>query len=71
MSDDNIYWGGYFVTWIILFVGCWIYSIASYGFLLGVSLGWIPSLIVASLISFLWPFIALAIIVLGIILYRS
>jgi hypothetical protein len=32
---------------VITFLGCFIYSIATYGLLLGGGLGWIPSLIVA------------------------
>lgn len=48
----------------LVFVGCWIYCIATYGFLLGVGLGWLPSIIVAYIIGFLWPlFLALGVIV--------
>ena len=57
---------GYIICWILVFVGCWIYCIASYGFLLGVGLGWLPSGIVATITSFLWP-----IAVFGIIYFLS
>lgn len=50
-----MYWLGYKITAVIIFIGSWIYCIANYGFLFGVGLGWLPSLIVAFLASFLWP----------------
>lgn len=59
---ENLFWIGYCITWIITFIGCWIYAIATYGFLFGVGLGWFPSAIVASIVSFLWPLIILGII---------
>lgn len=43
---------------ILTFFGCWIYCIASFGFILGLGLGWIPSgfiaLIVGGVVTFLW-----------------
>jgi len=52
---------GYIISWVIIFIGCWIYCIAHYGFLWGVGLGWLPSLIAATLVSFFWPLLALVI----------
>jgi hypothetical protein len=49
------YWIGYLICWILVFLTCWIYCVAEYGFLLGVGLGWLPSGIVATLASLLWP----------------
>jgi len=69
MMDDG-YWLGYKISWVLIFIGSWIYCIASYGFLLGVGLGWLPSLIVASIGAFLWQ-IALGILFLGIVLLFS
>lgn len=37
------------IVGFITFVASWIYCIATYGFLLGVGLGWLPSIIVAVL----------------------
>jgi hypothetical protein len=48
---------GYWICWILVFLGCWIYCVASYGFLLGVGLGWLPSAIVATVVSLLWPLV--------------
>jgi hypothetical protein len=61
---DGWYETGYKVCFVLVFLGCWIYCIASYGFLLGVGLGWLPSGIVAAVVSFLWPLIFFAIFVL-------
>lgn len=55
MEEYEWYWVGYRISWVIIFIGSWIYCIATYGYLLGLGLGWLPSLIVASLASFLWP----------------
>jgi len=56
--------GGLFAlaTGIITFFVSYIYCIAEYGFLLGVGLGWLPSLIVAFVAMILWPLIALALL---------
>ncbi|HDS1649000.1 TPA: hypothetical protein QEL68_000696 [Stenotrophomonas maltophilia] len=61
--DENSgcwYWAGYWLSWALIFIGTWIYCIAEYGFLLGVGLGWLPSGIVATIVSFFWPLILLA-----------
>ena len=63
-GDSNWYMVGYWICWVITFLGCWIYCIATYGFLLGVGLGWLPSAIAATIISIFWPLIALGIILL-------
>lgn len=70
MSDSG-YWVGYVITWVITFIGCWIYAIVSYGFLLGVGLGWLPSAIVATLLSFLWPILVLGVAVLAYIIFKG
>jgi len=59
--DDGGYELGFTITAIITFIGSWIYCIATYGFLFGVGLGWLPSLIVAVIAGALWPLIVLAI----------
>jgi hypothetical protein len=55
--------GGY-ITFGLVFLGSWIYCIATYGYLLGVGLGWLPSAIVGALAAALWPLIFLAIVLL-------
>jgi len=70
MADSDWYWTGYYICWVIMFIGCWIYCIAVYGFLFGVGLGWLPSIIVAGLVSLLWPIIVLAIIGIAFFIYK-
>jgi hypothetical protein len=52
----------------VTFIGAYIYCIATYGFILGFGLGWIPSIIAAIIVSqvvrFLWgPIILLVALV--------
>jgi hypothetical protein len=46
------------VAGVITFIGAYIYCIATYGFLFGLGLGWLPSIILAGIIGwavvFLW-----------------
>lgn len=50
------------ITAILTFIVSWIYCIAAYGFLLGVGLGWLPSIIVAIIAAALWPLLAATIV---------
>lgn len=51
----------------ITFIACWIYAFLEYGFLLGVGLGWFPSLLVGlvagGLTIFLWGVVPVAVVV--------
>ncbi len=61
-SEKNYYGIGFWISSVITFFVCWIYAIASWGFLLGVGLGWIPSLFIAVIAGFIWPLLALVLI---------
>lgn len=63
-----IYLMGGFITGAIAFIACWIYAIVSWGFLLGVGLGWIPSLFIAVIAGFIWPLLALALVVILVVI---
>jgi hypothetical protein len=65
MSDRDTYFIGAYIVGLIAFVSSWIYAVATYGWFLGLGLGWIPSIFVAILIGLGWPLIA-ALIALGI-----
>ncbi len=52
---------GFWITAVVTFFSSWIYCIASYGFLFGVGLGWLPSLIVAPVVGALWPLLAVGV----------
>lgn len=57
------------LIFFIAFIGFWIYCISEYGFLVGVTLGWIPSAIAALFVAFLWPIaIVLLIIIVAVVL---
>ena len=66
-----IYFVGAAITGTVTFVGSWIYCIATYGYLFGVGLGWLPSIIVANLAGFLWPIIVLAFVVGALVFSQS
>jgi hypothetical protein len=48
----GVFFGG------LTFLGCWIYCAATYGFLFGFGLGWLPALICGFLVGIFWPLIA-------------
>ncbi|HSF93663.1 MAG TPA: hypothetical protein VLA52_01450, partial [Thermohalobaculum sp.] len=60
-NDDGggCYWVLSGIVWVLSFAGFWIYAISEYGFMLGVSLGWIPAAIAATVVAFVWPLIVL------------
>jgi hypothetical protein len=62
-EKKNYYKIGFWITAVITFIVCWIYAIGSWGFLLGVGLGWIPSLFIAVIAGFIWPLLAMALII--------
>lgn len=46
---------GFWVTWVLVFLGAWAYAIATYGWFLGLALGWIPAAIIGALAGAVWP----------------
>jgi hypothetical protein len=40
---------------VVAFFASWIYAISTYGWFLGLSLGWIPSIIIAFVLYWLTP----------------
>lgn len=72
MQNENEWYGtGFVITAVITFVCSWIYCIATYGFLLGLGLGWLPSMIVAFIGGLLWPLIALGVIVIAYLIFKA
>ena len=59
-SQQRLYTKVSIIAACISFVVAYIYCIVSYGFLLGLGLGWLPSLIFALIMFFLWPLAAAA-----------
>lgn len=58
----GIYKVGCAISFVIVFIGCWIYCVATYGFLLGVGLGWFPSMIAAAILSIFWPILLIGVV---------
>jgi hypothetical protein len=56
------------VAGVITFVCAYVYCIATYGFLIGLGLGWLPSLILAGIIGWAFVFLWGPVIVLGLLL---
>lgn len=56
------YMVGVWIVGFLSFAGIWIYSLASWGLLLGLMFGWIPALIGGFILGWLWPLVVLAVI---------
>lgn len=69
MEWEDIYEWGKIITGVIAFFSIWIYAFATWGFLIGLAIGWLPALIGAGIIAFLWPLIALVIVAIVIGIY--
>jgi hypothetical protein len=52
----------------IAFLVLWAYAVDTYGWFLGGGLGWIPALFLAILLGFLWPIVAVGIVILLVML---
>lgn len=68
--SETIYPIGRIITGFIVFIASWLYCIATYGFLFGVGLGWLPSIIVAVIAGYLWPLIVIAIVALIVLISK-
>lgn len=60
-KESDWYFGIGVLTGIVTFLGVWVYAITKWGFLIGITLGWIPAAISAVLAGFLWPLAGLVI----------
>ena len=69
--SQNWYSVGFSITAFIAFIISWIYCIATYGFFIGVSLGWIPSCMIAFMAGLFWPVIWLGIAVLLLFVFHG
>jgi hypothetical protein len=67
---SDIYAGGGIVIGGLTFIVSWVYCIATYGFLLGFGLGWIPSAMLAAILGTLWPLVVIALIAIIVLVMR-
>lgn len=63
--DEDLYSGIGVMFTVIVFICGYVYCFVKYGFLLGGSLGWIPSLIVALICGAAWPLLVVILIALA------
>ncbi len=68
---DEVYGVIGFIVGFIVFTISYIYCIATYGFLFGVGLGWLPSAIVGFIAGLLWPFVLLAVIGIAFVIFAG
>ncbi|MAZ30207.1 hypothetical protein CL655_02890 [bacterium] len=61
-SSSTVYKVGCWITGVLVFLGSWIYAIATYGWFLGIAFGWFPAMIIAFISAFIWPILALGLI---------
>jgi hypothetical protein len=54
---------GFFLVAVPVFVAVWVMAVDSYGFLLGLGLGWFPAAVVAVLSGTIWPILLLSLVV--------
>jgi hypothetical protein len=66
---DAAYKIGAGITWFLIFIGAWIYCIVSYGFLLGVGLGWLAAGITATVLCWFWPLYVAGGAILGFVMF--
>jgi hypothetical protein len=57
------------ITWLLIFVGAWIYCISTYGFLLGVGLGWLAAGITATVLCWFWPLYVIGAGIFGFVIF--
>lgn len=69
IMEGSKYMVGVWIVGVLSFLAIWIYALASWGFLIGLMIGWIPALIGGVILGFLWPLVVLAVI--GIIILIS
>ena len=66
---------GFLITAIICFILSWIYAAVSWGFLIGLGLGWIPSIFIGIIAGAIWPLLVLVFIaglaIIGYFWYKS
>ena len=59
---------GAWITGLIVFLGVWLYALSEWGFLFGLIFGWIPALIAGVVMGFLWPIVAVSVIIIAVYL---
>ena len=67
MNRDT-YSVGAVITGFLAFAAVWLYAISQWGLLFGLIFGWIPALIAGVVMGFLWPIVAVSVIIIAVYL---
>lgn len=59
---------GWFIG-VIIFVCIWIYAFVSWGFLIGLAIGWLPAIIGGIISGLIWPLIIVFLIIIFIVIF--
>ncbi len=62
MFDETWYKIGAYSTGVVTFFAIWIYAFVTWGFLVGLAIGWLPAIIGAFIAALLWPLIAFIVV---------
>ncbi len=69
--NSEQYWSVGLVVGGLVFLACWLYAIASWGFLLGVGLGWIPAAAIGFIAAAIWPALLVLVGLVAFLLIRT
>ena len=61
MDWGDVYRIGFWITWVLTFLIVWI-ACSTEG-IIGFCLGWMPAIIIAYIVAFLWPMLLIGIFV--------
>ena len=67
---EGWYYFGAIISGILIFAGTWIYAMGEWGFLWGIIFGWIPALIAGVVGGFIWPILAIIILICAVSAYN-
>jgi len=71
MSAETVYRHAGIAVGAVAAMVAWVYAIATYGFFLGVGLGWIPALIIGVVAGLLWPLILLGLLGIVFLIFKA
>ena len=67
--EESWYVYGVWIVGILVFLGVWIYSLFTWGLLVGLLIGWLPALIAGVVCGLLWPIVLLSLIAVAALIF--
>lgn len=71
IMNNDVYYLGVKLFGILGFICIWIYSFATWGFLIGLAIGWLPALIGGVIIGLLWPIFLILLVLFVLLIFYS